>query len=225
MHRRPTSSAVEPRLVLITDPRYSLAWTIDVVNAVASVLKPFALAVQLRDKVSTDERVAEAARVLRETTRRTRAIFLVNGRIDLARAVGADGVHMPAGVPIAGAREALGQAAFITTAAHNDDDVVRACGHGADAVFVSPIFTTPGKGTPRGTDALSRAVQIASQVASKGASPRARVYALGGVTANVAASCAEAGADGVAVIRALLDAASAYAAADVARTLANPFTC
>jgi thiamine-phosphate pyrophosphorylase len=224
MHHRPASSAA-PRLVLITDPRYSLAWTLDVVNAAASALHPFALAVQLRDKVSPNERVAEAAMALREATRLACAIFLVNGRIDLARAVGADGVHIPAGRSVAGAREALGPAAFITTAVHNDDDVVRTCEQGADAVFVSPIFATPGKGVPRGTDAIARAVQIASQMASKGTPKRAHVYALGGVTANVAASCAEAGADGVAVIRALLGAASAPAVANIAKALARPFTC
>ncbi|MCL2722827.1 MAG: thiamine phosphate synthase [Polyangiaceae bacterium] len=207
-----------PRLILITDPRYSLAWMTEIVCAVARALEPSALAVQLRDKANAEPDVIEAAKVLRAVTREERAMFLINGRIDLARAVESDGVHVPSGLSIADAREALGRGAFVTAAAHDDDDVARACEQGADGVLVSPIFATPGKGAPRGTSALTRAAQIASC-----STTRVHVYALGGVDARRVASCAEAGASGVAVIRTLFDAESAQVAARLARALTAPF--
>ncbi|HEY8075187.1 MAG TPA: thiamine phosphate synthase, partial [Labilithrix sp.] len=79
------------------------------------------------------------------------------------------------------------------------EDVIAAAREGASAVYVSPIFATPGKGAPRGLDAIRRARELAGDML---------VYALGGVDASNAAACITAGADGVALIRAFFDADS-----------------
>jgi thiamine-phosphate pyrophosphorylase len=99
----------------------------------------------------------------------------------------------------------MGRPAWVSIAAHSDEDVRRAGAEGADAVLVSPIFATrppaaaagaAAEKSPRGLDALRRARAIAR--------PGMAVFALGGVTFDRVRPCAEAGADGVAVLRALL---------------------
>ena len=167
---------------------------------------------QLRDKESDDDALLVTARALREATRDASALFVVNGSAAVAHAVLADGVHLPGAGPsahetlasrVARARKVLGDGAFISTAAHDDDQLRAAADAGATAALVSPIFASPGKGPARGVAAItsSRSLVDASRRA-----PALLVYALGGVTPENAASCYEAGADGVAVIRALYDA-------------------
>lgn len=210
------------RVVLVTDPAWPLERLERVTREAGRALGPGRLVVQLRDKASADAYVALAARALRRATADVGALLLVNAgdasddaRMEIAEAVRADGVHLP-GPPDASAilRARDAGADVVTVAAHDDDDVRRASLGGADAVLVSPVFASPGKGAPRGEGALCAARAILGEGAS------CRLIALGGVTAASAASCASAGADGVAVIRALLDAADPSA---VARALAAPF--
>lgn len=154
--------------------------------------------VQLRDKLREAASLAAFAARLRSLTRRLGAGFMINGDPALAVSLDADGVHLGGGAgPISTARRLVGAARWITIAAHSDEDVVAARAAGADGVLVSPVFVTPGKGRPRGVAALRSARRSAGDLA---------VYALGGVDASNARSCVEAGADGVAVIRAIFAA-------------------
>lgn len=115
------------------------------------------------------------------------------------------GIHLggSARVELEAKRAELGPDAWISVPAHSDDDVVRARDEGATAVYVSPIFETPGKGPPRGLDAIRRARELAGPM---------RVYALGGIDVGSAKACIDAGADGVAVIRAVVAARDPTAA-------------
>lgn len=183
-----------PRVLLITDPSYPDDTVLRVVAPAARALPPGTFAVQLRDKERPD-RAAWASR-LRMVTRELGVPLLVNGDASLARAVGAEGVHFPSDASDSAIEEA--RDLWRSVAAHDDAAVTRARGLGVDAVLVSPIYATPGKGPARGTDALSRAVVLAGGELA--------VIALGGVSVSNVAQCAEAGADGVAVIRALLEA-------------------
>jgi thiamine-phosphate pyrophosphorylase len=134
------------------------------------------------------------------------ASLVVNGDPRLARDVGADGVHLggDAGT-VADARAICGRSSWVSVAAHSNAAVQRGADDGADAVLVSPVFPTrppspldPAK-TGRGLDAVRGARILVGN--------RCAVYALGGVTPDNAAACAAAGADGVALIRALLASA------------------
>lgn len=220
-----TTRARRPRLVLVTDPRYATSHLVSVTHAAARAVGPGGLLVQLRDKLNSTDHVAAVARELREATRAVSALFVVNGSIAIAKAAGADGVHVPSGGSIAEARRELGSGAFVSAPAHDDHDVERALAEGASAVLVSPIFATPGKGAPRGAQALAAARALADRASS--ATPvmgdGLLVYALGGVEVERAASCAEAGADGVAVIRALLDLADEARISAAARVMTAPF--
>jgi thiamine-phosphate pyrophosphorylase len=158
------------------------------VRAVASVP---GFAVQLRDP----ELPARALLALGARLRAAGARLLVNDRLDLALALRAEGVHLGRrSVSVADARALLGPHAWICVACHDRDDALRAAGEGADAVTLSPIFASPGKGRPLGLAALAA---LAAALP-----PRVRILALGGVDERNAAACIAAGAHGVALIRA-----------------------
>jgi thiamine-phosphate pyrophosphorylase len=193
---------VTPRVVFITDPRYDLAHTTAAVRAAARAVGANGLLVQVRDKRGDARELEASARALREVTRGVGALLVVNGAVSIARDVEADGVHVPSVRDVTGARTILGAEAFVTTAAHDDDDVRAASTAGATGVLVSPIFATPEKGAPRGVVAIAAARAI---VDAARRTPPLLVYALGGVTRANAAACMEAGADGIAAIRALYD--------------------
>ncbi len=152
---------------------------------------------QLRDRTRGREDRAAWARRLREVTLSLRVPLIVNGDVALAREVGADGVHFGGDATPVDVAAAAGL--WRSVAAHCDEDVVQARAAEVDAALVSPIFASSGKGAPRGVVALARAARIAEG--------KLAVVALGGVGTAEARACFEAGADGVAVIRALLCAA------------------
>jgi thiamine-phosphate pyrophosphorylase len=199
----PSSDA--PRLILITDPSFGDDVIVRCVRAVARVLPRGAFAVQLRDKRRPRIALRVFASELRQVTRSVGAKLFVNGDAVVARDAGADGVHVGGGGldgQVAAARAVVGPRAWISVAAHGDADVVRAAEGGADAVLVSPVFATrppslhaPSKAA-RGLDAIRSARRRAPDSLA--------VYALGGVTADNAAQCVAAGADGIALIRAVL---------------------
>lgn len=202
-------SLVVPRVVLITDPAFGDDRIVRCVQAAAHALPEGAFGVQLRDKRRAQSSLRVFASRLRLVTRRARAWLFINGDAQLARDVGADGVHLgrEAGT-VQSARGLSGERTIISVAAHTDDDVRRALENGADAALVSPVFSTRSPSRfadvteakkPRGLAAIRAARSIAGS--------RLLLYALGGVGVDCARDCAEAGADGAAVIRALLEAA------------------
>lgn len=151
-------------------------------------------AVQIREKDLEDRPLWDLARTARAVLPPP-ARLLVNGRLDVALAAGADGVHLPAdGVPVAALRARFGPGVLIGRSAHRVEEVERARDEGADYVTFGPVYATPskgpGKGPPVGLVELERAVAAGLPV-----------YALGGVTLPRFGELAGAGAAGVAAIR------------------------
>jgi thiamine-phosphate pyrophosphorylase len=156
------------------------------------------LDVQLRDPSLSTHELLRLAHALRAATADLGARLVVNDRVDIALLAGADGVHLGrASMSVAQARSLLGPLAWISTSAHSVADVVAAAAAGANAALLSPIFASPGKGAPLGPGALAEA-----RAALRVAGHALCLYALGGVTAESAPRCFEAGAGGVAAIRA-----------------------
>lgn len=190
-----------PRLILVTDPAFGDDAIVRCVREVARALPRGALSVQLRDKRRGDPSLRIFAGGLRAVTCALGSALVLNGRPGLARDVGADGVHLGAGAGTVEGVRSVFPGAWISMAAHSDDDVRRACAEGADAVLVSPVFPSrpPGVGgvlkEGRGVEALRRARSLAGG---------AQVFALGGVNRHNAGACAAAGAHGVALMKAVL---------------------
>jgi len=168
-------------------------------------------AVQLREKDLPAAALFALATHLRELTRRYGARLLINDRIDIALAVGADGVHLPVdSFAAADARQLLGPNALIGVSTHSVEQARAAAASGADFIVFGPVFDTPSKrafGTPLGLDALA---QVTGAV-------RVPVLAIGGLTADRVASVRQRGAHGVGVVAAILEADDPCAAAAALR--------
>jgi thiamine-phosphate pyrophosphorylase len=186
-----------PVLFAVTDRQRATAEaTLERFARLGQAARPGSVAFQLRDgELSARERL-HFGRALRAVARATEQLVLVNDRLDLAVLLEADGVHLgEAGVATAEARRLLGERAFVSRACH---DVSRVGSDDADAVLLSPVFEAR-KGRPAlGIGALEAALE------ARGGRGAPAVFALGGVTAENAATCLAAGADGVAAIGAVL---------------------
>jgi thiamine-phosphate pyrophosphorylase len=200
-------------LLLVTDRRVAAG---RLEEAVAAALDGGCRAVQLREKDLPARDLLLLAERLRALTDRHGALLLVNDRVDVALAAGADGVHLGNGsVPPAEARKLLGPSRLVGVSAHSLRELEAAVAGGADYATFGPVWATPSKaqyGEPVGLPALARASRSTSLP----------LYALGGVTAPRAAEALAAGAGGVALIGAVLAAADpARATREILRTIEN----
>jgi thiamine-phosphate pyrophosphorylase len=150
---------------------------------------------------------------LRTENRERRTALLINSRTDVARAIAADGVHLPAndispqevreawkcgaGIPFdklrAGfAREISPQDPLVGVSCHSPKEVFKAAQNQATFAVFGPVFEKKDapESTPTALDALREACQA-----------KIPVLALGGITLQNAESCLQAGADGIAAIR------------------------
>jgi len=185
------------RIYIVTDRR--LGDVVTSVRAVLARLPAAAALVQLREKDLGGRALAELARALLEVTRPARAPLLVNDRVDVAMAVAADGVHLPAyGFTVAEARGLLGPNKLVGVSAHSAGEA--AAQRDADLVVLGPVWPTRGKPDAIGTAAL--------------ASAGPRLFAIGGIdSAERAGEAIAAGAHGISGIRAFRrpdDAAAMY---------------
>ncbi len=173
----------------------------------AAALRGGADAIQLRDKSSDLESLRGAAAALRALTRTFGAQFVVNDSLELARAAGADGLHVgPDDLPVEAARLAWPRPLVLGASARTVEDARRLEEGGADYLGVGPVFGTTTKADAPPAIGLETLALVAAAV-------RIPVLAIGGVDASNAASTLRAGAAGVAVISAVVGAADPEAAA------------
>jgi thiamine-phosphate pyrophosphorylase len=193
------------KLYLITDRRLAgesgLAATIEIALQAAAEFAPHPpIAIQLREKDLDARPLMELARELREICRRYHVPILINGRIDVALAAGADGVHLPSdGISPADARKLLGPSKLIGVSTHSAAEITRAEAMGADFAVFGPVFAPISKGAyapPCGIDGLTAACSAAS----------IPIFALGGISAARVPELRDSGAAGVAAIGAVLGA-------------------
>jgi thiamine-phosphate pyrophosphorylase len=173
----------------------------------AALLAGGACLLQLRLKSAGSGELLAAARAIRALTAQAGALLLVNDRPDVARAAGADGVHLGQDdLPVAAARAVLGPGTLVGVSTHDVEQARAAAGAGADYLGVGPVFTTTTK-----SGALpARGVELVRAVRAAVALP---LVAIGGITPDTAPAVRAAGADAVAMIGALVRAPDVTAAA------------
>lgn len=183
-------------------------------DVVGAALRGGIRAVQLRERGLTTRELLALAGQLRLLTRRYGAALLINDRIDVALACDADGVQLPGhSFAAAHARALLGPHRLVGVSTHAPAEVAAAAG--ADFAVFGPIYDTPSKrryGAPLGLAALAEARAAAGLP----------LFSIGGIDAERVAAVRAHGADGVAVISAVLAAADpAEAAAELVSRLAH----
>jgi len=184
------------RVIVITDR--DLAGSSGVAEVTGAALRAGAPAVQLREKRLPPWDVLPLARHLRDLTRSAGALFFVNDRLDLALAVGADGVHLgPEDLPVAAARRLAPPGFLIGFSADDPVAAGEAVAQGADYIgcgAVYPTRTKAGAGRAIGVSRLGRVVRSVD-------SP---VVGIGGITADRAREVFATGAAGCAVVSAVM---------------------
>ena len=155
---------------------------------------------QLRGKTASDARLAEAAREILAVTRPRGALLVINDRPDVALVVGADGVHVGQDdLPPRDTRTLVGPRLILGLSTHDLAQVEAAQDEPIDYIAFGPVFVTHTKAQPDpvvGLELLSRARRAT----------RRPLVAIGGISIANARAVVHAGADGLAVVGALLAA-------------------
>lgn len=164
-------------------------------------------AIQLRDKTLPPREMVRVGREIRKITRNSGAFFIVNDRLDIALACGADGVHLGQDDMGCCTARQLSPAGFIIgVSVGSVDEAMSAEDQGADYVAVSPVFSTGSKGDAGPGYGLSTVREIRAAVSIP-------VIAIGGIGPANAADVIGAGAGGIAVISAVVSQPDITAAA------------
>ena len=193
------------QLCLVTDS--ALANGRSLAGIVAAAVKGGVTLVQLREKTASTRAFIEQARVLKRLLAPLRVPLLINDRIDVALAADADGAHVgQQDMPVALARQLLGPAAIIGLSITELGQVRDRDVELADYLGVGPIFAQSTKldaTPPLGLDGLAEVRRASSKP----------IVAIGGVSAANADAVRSAGADGIAVVSAIMGADDPRAAA------------
>lgn len=163
--------------------------------------------VQIREKECCSRDFVELASAVHSITSERGVPLIVNDRVDVALAVGAEGVHLgQSDVPCGIARSLMGPDAIIGLSVENLDQVCSSSGLEVDYLGVSPVFSTSTKtdtAAPFGLDGLRRAVALSAFPC----------VGIGGINASNAPGVMACGVAGIAVVSAIMDSPDPSAAA------------
>lgn len=185
------------RLYIVTDRITTEG--LDTVEIARCAISGGADVIQLRDKQVEAHEFLKVAHQLRILTRRTMTLFLINDRADIALACDADGVHLgQKDLPVKVARKILGRERLIGVSTHSLEQARAAQDNDVDYIGVGPIFATPTK-----PDYIPVGLDLIREVKSKLKIP---FVAIGGININNIDEVIDAGAERVAVVRAVVGA-------------------
>jgi len=189
---------IDYSLYLVTDR--GLARGRPTLEIVRAAVRGGITCVQLREKAASTREFIEEARQVNAFLNSCGVPLIINDRVDVALAVGAAGVHLgQSDLPLAAARSLAGNSMVIGISAESIRNAVAAQAGGADYLGVSPVFATPTKAdtaAPLGLAGL-RAIRAAVKTP---------LVAIGGLTRGNAAEAIRSGADGIAVVSAIVAA-------------------
>ena len=155
--------------------------------------------IQLREKHASPLDFFEAAKSAVEIARQHDVKIIINDRVDIARALGADGVHLgQVDLPPSAARQILGSEAIIGFSTHSVEQAIKAAAHGVNYIAIGPIFETTTKEKPDpvvGLDGLRKVKKSIDQI---------QLVAIGGIGLDDIRDVMAAGADSAALISAIV---------------------
>lgn len=186
---------IDYSLLLVTDHCENAA---TFCSTIESAVQSGATMVQLREKTAGSRDFYELALQVMQITQRYKLPLIINDRLDIALAVGADGVHVgQEDLPVAVVRRLLGPDKIVGATAATVADALRAEAEGADYIgsgAVFPTATKPGKPVLP----LTVLTQIKQAV-------KLPVVAIGGITASNLVELKSTGVDGIAVVSAIMN--------------------
>jgi thiamine-phosphate pyrophosphorylase len=167
---------------------------------------------QLREKLLPDAELIEVARTAGAVCAELGALFILNDRPDLARAAGADGVHVGQDdMPVAQARELIGPELLLGLSTHAPAEIDAVAGSLVDYIGVGPVHATPTK--------LGRAAVGAELLRYAAAHATVPFFAIGGLDSGNVGDAIASGAQRICVLRAIADAQDVERAARALRGL------
>jgi len=190
-------------LYVITDERFLNIFNI--FEAVERAILGGATVVQYRAKKKSSREMYEEALLVREATKLHQVPFIVNDRLDLALAVGADGVHVgQEDLPVDAIRQIVGDEFIVGLSTHNLEQVKEANREKlASYIGFGPVFPTTTKEKPdpvTGIESLCRAVEVSELP----------VVAIGGIFVDNVREICSCKPSGVAVVRAVFEKGDPY---------------
>ena len=204
---------IDYSLYLVTDR--SLSKGRPTSEIVAGAVAGGVTCVQLREKQCRTREFVDEALALKPLLKDCNIPLIINDRLDVALAVEADGVHLGQDdMPISMARAIAGSSLIIGISAESTEDALRAEQEGADYIGISPIFATPTKpetGPPLGLDGVRKIREVVD----------IPLVGIGGINELNAAEVIAAGADGIAVVSAIVSADDPAAATRTLKSLVD----
>lgn len=187
-----------PRIYPITDTRIS---SLTHTQQVKRLIDGGATFIQLRDKSSSARAFYDDALHALRIARSAGATIIINDRVDVALALGADGVHLgQTDMPVPTARQLLGANMIIGYSTHNLEQVRAALDLTIDYLAFGPVFQTRGKQNPDPTVGLENLGTVKSLAGSR------PLVAIGGISRLTVAEVVDAGADSAGIISDILAA-------------------
>lgn len=183
-----------PCLCLVTDPERP-----DLIQCVEQALAAGVTMLQLRGHALSSARLYSLAIELRALCQKYQALFIVNDRVDVGLAVGADGFQLGIhSLPLAVVRQLIGERPLLGASVHTPEEAEVAVADGADFLLIGTIFASPSHPgrTPDGPQLVGELKRMGLAIP---------LLAIGGITSENAGYVIEAGADGVAVLSAIFD--------------------
>jgi thiamine-phosphate pyrophosphorylase len=185
-----------PKIYPITD--VSLAG-ISHAEQVGRLIAGGATFIQLREKHASPRDFFEAAKPAIEIARKNNVMIIINDRVDIARALGADGVHLGQDdLPPNAAREVLGPDAIIGFSTHSVEQAIDAAGLPIDYVAIGPIFETKTKENPDPIVGLDGLAEVKKNIGN------IPLVAIGGIDLDNVLDVLAAGADSIALVSAII---------------------
>ncbi|KAL3417324.1 thiamine biosynthetic bifunctional [Phlyctema vagabunda] len=217
-------SNVDYSLYLVTDSTPAILGGKDLVDVVEAALVGGVTIVQYRDKVSDTGTLVAIGRKLHAVTKKYNIPLLINDRVDVALAIGCEGVHIGQDdLDLKTARDLLGKDAVIGVTVSSIEQAQAACRDGANYLGIGTIFSTATKTNTKDIIGTAGTKEILREIADTGKD--VRTVCIGGMNASTIqrvlyqSSYSKKSLDGVAVVSAIIAADDPKAAASELRKL------